>query len=141
MPIKITTNQKALAARIKLMAEKYEDSLAEIMRDGAYVIEATAIVKAPKKNMKIAQNMFVEEIDPLTYEIGNNLKYAAYQEFGTRFHESLKDIPEELKELAALFIADPLIRASNIPAHPFLYPGLIAGRKHIVQALTDFKPK
>lgn len=140
MPIKITTNRAQFLAALIKKSKVAEKKLEEIMLSGAYVVEATAIARAPRKVGNLRQNMFVQEIDNLTYEIGNNLKYAAYQEFGTRYHASLKNIPEELKELAIMFKADPLIKATNIPAWPFLYPGLIAGRQYIGSRLeNDFK--
>ena len=80
----------------------------EELADGANLIRTTA-VKTVKQNInnttgKLAVGMFSEKVKPLQYEVGNNVFYAPYIEFGTG---GKVDVPEQLKEIAAAVKARP----------------------------------
>ena len=71
------------------------------LADGANLIRTTA-VKNVKQNIdnttgKLAVSMFAQKIGPLQHEVGNNVFYAPYIEFGTGGKVS---VPQELKAIA-----------------------------------------
>lgn len=80
----------------------------EELADGANLIRTTAVTNV-KRNIdnttgKLAVGMFAEKVGPLLYEVGNNVFYAPYIEFGTG---GKVKVPEQLKEIATEIQARP----------------------------------
>ena len=77
--------------------------------------------------------------DRLGYEIGTNVQYAAYMEFGTGnlAAAQVAKLPTEFQELALQYKAQPRKRLINIPAQPYLYPSYRDQLQIIVNDLND----
>lgn len=145
MSIRILFSADARKAKryLDVLKKNMADELALVMRAAADEMAQKAKDLAPEDDGILRDSIYVEadqEDKPYGFYVfagGNKAKYAPYQEFGTRFATPGPpgSIPEELKDQAIKFKADPLLKATNVPARPFMYPGLLHGRKKLAELL------
>jgi HK97 gp10 family phage protein len=100
----ITFKLDGVQDAINRLAKAGDDIAEEVdmeLADGAEMIRAAAIknVKNNIKNTtsKLSGGMYADKIDVLRYEVGNNVFYAPYIEFGTG---GKVEVPELLTEVA-----------------------------------------
>lgn len=128
-------NYKEFISGLDKKEQEIKDFFASIMRGTAYTVmdQAKANSSSSVDTGKLSQSIHVRETDsPFSYQVGTNLKYGAYVEFGTG---RLVEVPPELKELAIEFKGKG-IREVNLPARPYLYPALQYGRRYLIKQIT-----
>ena len=124
---------RELRQRIKGYNEKLEPDIDAVLEINAQEIARNAKRLAPyRKNPKdgeragtLRQSITVGKIETrLGYQVGTNVSYAAYMEFGTGNLAAayVATLPTEFQEMAAQYKAKPRKRLINIPAQPYLYP-------------------
>lgn len=104
----VSINVKNIKAVEQAFAKYGDDAVKEfaaVTRFQANTTEDTAKQLAPKNNSTLAQSINTTESDKgLTQDVGTNLPYAAYQEFGTG---PKVQVPAEFSQLAT--------KAKNLP--------------------------
>ena len=109
---KVTKNLDAFYKELEKEADK-------VLEVGASDAEGFAKRNTPVDFGKLRQQIASEKVDKLKYRVVAGAPYSAYQEFGTR---GLVDIPEGWEDIAIYWKADPLIKMTNVPPHPFMFP-------------------
>lgn len=84
-----------------------------------------------------ASYTIVFRFDKMGAEVGSNVEYAPYVEFGTG---AMVDVPEGLESYALQFKGKG-IKQVNLPARPHLYPAYEKERPKFIKALSDLLGK
>ena len=145
--IRVETTSKELQAYLQRVEAKVDTTLTRTLRRAALMVEAQAKRNAPV-NFGVLRNSItneVVEVSPHRYEahVGTTMKYAGWQEFGTRSHWApVRTKSGELTALGLwlkrkLKISDEELRKRKPymwikgTAHPFLVPALDSKREAI----------
>jgi HK97 gp10 family phage protein len=153
---------KVNTKKLEKALEKYKDD-AIIEVQGVNLDTASTISATAKKNVNVDRGTLrnsirVDEFDKINYNVGTNLPYAPYIEFGTG-RKVLKNIPPEFKDLANqarknkggsfdkglenikrwckrkgidvkfAYIIFVNLLTNGMEAKPFFYPAFVQGRK------------
>lgn len=87
--------------------EKVEQAISEAIKKGCLAVEASAKQKCPVDTGNLRASIAANMVDEKVGEVGTNVEYAAYVEYGTK----------------------------NQSAQPFLYPALQEQRGNIVKEI------
>lgn len=152
--IKLTIKgAKELRDRLKQYSGDLPDGVDAVLEINAGAIADKAKVNAPTRQSPrsdrsgrtveragtLRQSINVENPEPLVWAVAVNARYAPYIEFGTRFASPgpPSSIPDELREVAAFYKADPLKRPNNIRARPFLWPAYLEQLPTLINDLNN----
>lgn len=116
------TGEKEIIRKMKILSEKCDDKVGDIVRDATIKAEATAKKEVRIKTTRL-QKSITHEITHKNKQhegkIGTNVKYAPYQEFGTSNRNTGQII---------------------MTGKPYLFPGLKAGNALMIKKLnTEIK--
>ena len=144
---------RELRQRIKGYNTKLEPDIDAVLQSNALEIQRNAKRLAPARKKTetdsggrnvtaagtLRQSITLGRLeDRLGYEVGSNLFYAPYVEFGTGnlAAKYVATLPTEFQELAIQYKAVPRKRLINIKPQPFLYPSY---RQQIKVIVDDLK--
>jgi HK97 gp10 family phage protein len=91
----------ALSGKLAAMTKSIQSKLSMELQDGANNIAAEAKQRAPGDQGILRNEIYVQTIDSLHYNVVSGADYSPYVEFGTR---TLVAIPPGLEDYAAQFI-------------------------------------
>ena len=74
---------KEVTANLKKAAEAIEVAVGDAVRKAAMEVERNAKINCPVDTGVLRSSIGAEEITPLLFEVGTNVEYAAFVEFGT----------------------------------------------------------
>ena len=73
-----------VAANMQKAAEAIEKAVGDAVREAAMMIERDAKIRVPVDTARLRNSIAAEELRLLLFEVGTNVGYAGYVEFGTR---------------------------------------------------------
>lgn len=74
---------KTVTANLAKAAEAIEGAVGDAVRKAAMEVERDAEINCPVDTGTLRGSISAEEKDPLHFEVGTNVEYAAHVEFGT----------------------------------------------------------
>jgi phage gpG-like protein len=126
---------RELKNRLKEFNGDLPESVDEVLRINADELVRNARRRAPTRRNAgegeragtLRQSINVQKAENLSYNVGSNVFYAAYMEFGTGNLAAsyVAGLPEEFQELAIQYKAEPRKRLINIAPRPYLYPSYL----------------
>lgn len=117
---------KRFAARAKNWEKGLQKEIAKDLAETAINIDREAKQRAPVNNSFLRNGQYIEKRrGGLTYNIGNRMPYAPYQEFGTGRKVSLAELTKTgLPPAFAAKFRGKGIKQVNIKPQPFFFPAV-----------------
>ena len=72
-----------VAANMQKAAVAIEAAVGDAVREAAMLVERDAKINVPVDTSRLRGSIGAEEMTPLLFEVGTNVEYAAFVEFGT----------------------------------------------------------
>ena len=119
------SNTKKVEALFKEYGDKAVDAFEDVIFDEATKMAEVAKLKSPVDNGTLRNSINWEKENNLLYNVGTNIPYAPFMEFGTG---GLVDIPNGWEDMALPFKGKG-IKQVNISPQPFMYPAYLEGKK------------
>jgi len=112
--------------------EDIEREAGQIIAQTAQRVASVSRAKAPKKTGKLANSIHVRYLSPLSVEVGPNVDYGVFQEFGTgtrgEFPTAMYQIKPKKPGGVLVFQVDGktvfarVVNHPGIPPHPYMRP-------------------
>lgn len=134
LEIEITGVKEALN-KVKGNFNKIADEIDMEMGDGVERIVAQAKTLLPANFSRLRSSLYVTKLGKFNYELGSNVNYAAYVEFGTGGYAA-KYVPSLEPEWQAFALTYKTPNPGNLPANPYLYPSIIIGQQNILKNIN-----
>lgn len=122
---------KELADKFKQISKNVENEIEQALLESALMVERDAKIKCPVDLGRLRQSIssrLVEESGKPYAEVGTNVKYGKFQEYGTG------------KAGASSNVSTPADyeygNSKGIPAQPFLYPAYVENKQKILKKLA-----
>lgn len=137
MKYEIPNNEiRRIASRFKRWSKGLQKEIAFDLAEGAQSIRNNAIQDVPVDHGILKGGMYVEKVrsNGLLWEVGNTVKYAPFQEFGTGRRVSLTYLEAAgyPRSFANQFRGSGK-RQVNLQPQPFLFPNVVAESKLILK--------
>lgn len=125
------TGYEELMSVLERMGRSADESVNRGLREGARRIQASAKDLCPENTGALRNSIKVTKIDG-GYDIGTNVDYAVYQEYGTglRGDSSVRHVTEKEHKKKGKGTGE-FYQYQGIPPKPFLYPALKMHEKDI----------
>ena len=137
--VKLQVKGAAQVAKALTEIDKKTDGLIdEICLINAQELATNATRHAPIDTGKLRQSIAVTRLGPRRYSVGPNVRYAAYQEFGTGRYaaQTVPQLPRSWQNLARKYKGRGL-RKVNIPPNLYLYYAFVAQATIFIDDLED----
>lgn len=137
--VKLQVKGAAEVARALTEIDKATNGLIdEITFVNAQELATNAKRYAPIKTGKLRQSIQVTRLGPRRYSVGTNVRYAAYQEFGTGRYASqtVPQLPRSWQNLARKYKGRG-IRQVNVPPNLYLYYAFVTQATIFIDDLED----
>lgn len=123
----------ATIAKLNKMADRRLNQLDKIMDSSIKDMAVKANSNAPGDIKGTVQS---QKLDTLNYEVGSNVPYAAYIEFGTGKYakEYVPTLPDEWQEVARRKIKNKLGKTDK---DPYLYPAVNDGFADMIKKMKE----
>lgn len=123
---------KELTAKLISISKRGEDMVKDEIEAAGREIELKAKSLAPVDLGTLRRSInYSSNNSGFGALISVNVKYGAYQEFGTG---GLVNVPPEMREIAEYYKGKGF-KQVNLRPQPFLYPAFVEGRKQLIEQL------
>lgn len=137
MKVEITGVNKLLIKLGGITNEVRKEADTALMFNGRS-IEKNAKLRVPTDTGRLKTSLDVYKLGEMSYQIGTNVKYAPYVEFGTK---SKTTIPAGLENYAKRFQSSNGSLEGGMHAQPFLFPSFEQEKKEIIKNLKQIVDK